>query len=217
MKTRNIAFVLSGLALALTMSTAFATPVSTIFDDQFNRINNSTVGNSWVEINNDSNDVAIYNNALRLRDEANNARGTVTSPDAAATRTISTAGYQNINVQFNWAALTDSENSDLLGFSWKKTSDSVFTNVASFTLGGNGSFNLASFDLGDLANDTSIDLRFWTRVSEDNEGAMVDWVTVSGTSIPAVTAQMAAVPEPATFALLGIGFLGAGMARRRKA
>jgi len=217
MKTKALIYGISGLALALSMSSAIAVPVSTttIFDDQFNRSGGNTVGNSWSEINEQASDVKITGNALKLSGQATDSTATVASPDAAVTHTISTVGYQNVAVQFSWAALTASDATDFLGVAWKKSSDSTYTYLYSFALGGDGTYSTASFNLGSLADNTSIDLRFWTNVDEDNEGATIDWVTVSATSIPATT-QSSAVPEPATFALLGIGLLCAGVARRRK-
>jgi hypothetical protein len=83
-KTKTLSSAITGLALALTMSAAVAGPVLTpIFTDQFNRSNSDTVGNSWVEINHDSNEVAIVGNALKLSGQKPGALGTVASPDAA--------------------------------------------------------------------------------------------------------------------------------------
>lgn len=227
---RPLLRMLAGGALAATIATPAAAAV--IWQDQFNRANSNTVGNGWTEIEDGANDVAISGNALLLRDYRSGT-DSVTTPDAAATQWgISTAGYEDIFVQFRWGPLTASESSDTLFVSWKLSSDAnVLANwstLGSFGLGGNGSFTTSGFALGALAEDTSIDLRFWTSVNDDDEGALIDWVTLSGNAIPlppppeqdltpiAQVEPGAGVPAPGTLALLGVGLAALGSFRRRR-
>jgi hypothetical protein len=209
-------------AVVATLWTASPASAAQIFSDTFTRSNSNTVGNGWAELNNGASDVAIVgmpaNGRLMLRDEdAINNQGVVI--DAAATQTISTLGYQNITLSFDWAALTDSDASDLLIAEWRIGSGTWNTtagaiNLASFGLGGDGSFTgSGTLNLGaSAANQSDIQFRFRTNVSDDDEGALIDNVVLSGTAL--TTTQ---VPEPASLTLFGSGLLGFGaMIRRRR-
>lgn len=185
------------------MPVAVAGPI-TIFQDDFDRTNRSTVGNGWSEIESAANSIRIVGKELRLDGQAAANNGTAKGPDAAVTRTIDAYAYHNLAVSFEWAAISASEASDFLNFAWKKTSDTDYTHVASFALGGNKPLKSASFDLGALANNTSIDLRFWTNVNANDEGAFIDSVKVT------------AVPEPTSIALMGLALAAMGAVRRKR-
>jgi hypothetical protein len=195
--------LVTAIAFTTAMPFAVAGPI-TIFQDDFNRTNSSTVGNGWSEIESAANSIRILNEELRLDGQATGNNGTAKGPDAAVTRTIDAFAYHNLAVSFEWAAISASDASDFLNFDWKKTSDTDYTHVASFALGGSKPFNNASFDLGALANNTSIDLRFWTNVNVNNEGAFIDSVKVT------------AVPEPTSIALMGLALAAMGATARRK-
>jgi hypothetical protein len=200
-------------AVVATLWTASPASAAQIFSDNFNRSNNNTVGNNWSEIEDSNHDVSIVSNHLMLEDQGGNQ-----FIDAAATQlSISTLGYQNITLSFDWAALTDSDSSDLLIAEWRIGSGAWNTatggtNLATLGLGGNGSFSgSGTLDLIGAANLSNIQLRFRTNVSDHDEGAYVDNVVLSGTAISTTP-----VPEPASLTLFGSGLLGFGALIRRR-
>ena len=205
----------AGAALVATLGAATPASAAVIFSDNFNRSNSNTVGNNWSEIEDSNHDVSIVSDRLMLEDQDGNQ-----FIDAAATQlSISTLGFQNITLTFDWAALTDADSSDLLIAEWRIgtgawNTATGGTNLATLGLGGNGTFSGAgTLDLIGAANQSNIQLRFRTNVSDHNEGAYVDNVVLSGNSI---TQQATAVPEPASMTLFAAGLLGFGAMRRRR-
>jgi hypothetical protein len=223
---------LLGIA-ALTWIAAAPASAASLWQDQFDRANGNAVGNGWIELQNDDDDVAIAASRLRLRDFRLFAL-----EDAAATRTgISTAGHGNVGITLNWAPLTASESDDLLYVSWKPSAAATWIHAGTLGLGGDGTFLTSNFSLGASAADTTIDVRLWTDVNVSayvdvmglpiptdldvgREGALVDWITVTGDLQSPLAADRAptngTVPTPATLPLLAAGLLGlAGRGRRQ--
>jgi hypothetical protein len=200
-------------AVVATLWTASPANAAQIFSDNFNRSNNNTVGNNWSEIEDSNHDVSIVSNHLMLQDQGGNQ-----FIDAAAAQlSISTLGFQNITLSFDWAALTDSDSNDLLIAEWRIGSGAWNTatggtNLATLGLGGNGSFTgSGTLNLVGAANLSNIQFRFRTNVSDHDEGAYVDNVVLSGTAISTTP-----VPEPASLTLFGSGLLGFGALIRRR-
>ncbi len=212
MQNKLIAAMTTVAALGLFSASASA---AVLFSDNFNRANSSTVGNSWAEHEEDADDVAISTNRLQLRDHQNPA------PDATASQFISTLGYNNITLSFDWAPIEVSDVGDSLFAEWRVGSSAWTMLGGTFDLGGSTVFTSAGpLSLGNTADNLlSLEIRFRTLVTSGSngveEGAFLDNVVVSGTAIAAQD-----VPEPLTLSLFGAGLMGTGFAalrRRRKA
>jgi hypothetical protein len=174
-----------------------------IFSDDFNRANSNTVGNAWLEYEHNADDVAIVGNYLQLRDEIS---GTV---DASASRALDLSLYKNITISFAWRPITASEADDYLIIDWTDTTGTTWTEIFKSGLGSDSSsWNIVSARaLPGAPNIATFQIRLWTDVSESNEGANIDYITLNG--------DLKAVPEPTTMLLLGFGLLGLGAVRRK--
>lgn len=198
MKTK----LLSILFLALTGLMANSASAVVIFQDNFDGGNRNTVGNGWSEIEDQSNDVAVNNGRLRLRD-------TQQGIDAAASQLngFSTIGLTDIMLSYEWGASNNTESNDSLFVEWR-TSGSSWTQLVEHALGGSSLVGNV-LQLGMMAaNQASIEFRFYTSVSTNSERAYIDNVLLTGRSVTS------AVSEPGTLSLMGLSLLL--LAARRK-
>lgn len=198
MKTK----LLSILFLALTGLMANSASAVVIFQDNFDGGNRNTVGNGWSEIEDQSNDVAVNNGRLRLRD-------TQQGIDAAASQLngFSTIGLTDIMLSYEWGASNNTEPNDSLFVEWR-TSGSSWTQLVEHALGGSSLVGNV-LQLGMMAaNQASIEFRFYTSVSTNSERAYIDNVLLTGRSVTS------AVSEPGTLSLMGLSLLL--LAARRK-
>jgi len=182
-----------------------------IFSDDFNRDNSNTVGNGWNEIDDENNDVAIKDNALMLRD--NRSFWIFDLIDAAASNNASTTGFHDIFLDFDWKASDNTESSDKLYVSWTNA-DGIFdgllgwTELWSTSLGGSNFVSVSLGAITDFNNLANLKFAFWTDVSSSREAAYIDNVVLRGT--------LTKVSNPSSVALLGLGLMGLGIARRKK-
>ncbi len=103
---------------------------------------------------------------------------------------INTAGLQNIHLKYRWGWDTTAAVTNGLQVQWKESSSGTWQNVGtgSHNLGNSSGSptipNSADFDLGDDADDTSIDIKFKGNTNADALKALVDDVVVTGDPAP---------------------------------
>lgn len=207
--------LLASLLLCGTALTSMDSLAAIIYTDDFNRANSTQLGDSWQELEKDANDVAIYQNAMRLRDTRN------MSPDAAATRSIDLSAYMNLQLSFDWRATSSTEPSDTLYVGWRKP-DLSFDKLWSTGLGGSD-FVSETITLNKALIVEGAALAFWIDVGNASETAYIDNLLISGDRLiadneknnaPTAEEPVQAVPEPASSLLL-MGALSALVCRRR--
>lgn len=213
-KKNYLRSLLQLLSVSVLMASASLSHGAIIFSDDFARANNDAVTNNWLELEKDSNDVAIYQQQLRLRDNRTE------EPSAAAIQAVSLETYVDIQLTFDWRATSSTEPSDTLFVGWQLQDDS-FSSLWNTALGGS-SFESLSLDITheDIPTNYTA-LAIWIEVGSANETVYIDNFLLSGelaTELPdgenETTEPSAQVPEPSSLALL-LASLGLIQFRKR--
>jgi hypothetical protein len=204
--------LMSLLALAFLASAGLPAAATPIFSDTFDRGASNVVGGGWTEVESDAVDVSLVNRssggqAMQLRDD---------DPRAIASQLdgISTLGYTNIRLSYDWAGTNNTEVGDFLWVEWRAGSTGDWTEVTHHELLGTD-FNSAAWDIAGAGGLNDFEFRFRLVVNANNEGAYVDNVVVSGDREVVVTPSD--VPEPGALALSGLALTALALTSRRKA
>jgi len=188
-----------------------------IFEDDFDRSNTSIVGLDWNEGEKDSNDVAIYQNQLRLRDHQNGI-------GASISRIFDPQAASGLSIAFDWRASNNTENSDFfyLSTNLSREPDNAIWQTQ---LGGSDyAHTVINFsDLPLTGSGPISTLFFWIDVGSAGETVYIDNLMIAQAltfddtpTIPEVTVPSVNVPEPGTTGLLASGLLGLSFRQKAK-
>lgn len=193
-------------AALLVVITTLSTSVSAtlIYSDDFERAHSSQAGFGWFEHEADSNDVAIYQDRLRLRDY------TSTGLTNAAI-TLDTSGFETLQLSIDYQVLSSTETSDTLGLMINGIN---FWNIG---LGNSGSYT-QHLDLASYAsNNPALQLSFWLDVNSHTEAVYLERISLYAEPLRSTANEnLQAVPEPSSFSLISLGFATLLMLRNRK-
>jgi hypothetical protein len=188
-----------------------------VFNEEFNRLNSKTVGNGWLELNKNANDVRIINETLLLRD---NKKGQI---DAGVARKFEGFEVSDLTISFDWTPLLPSDRKDYFKVSWatefsKKASD--WTDLFTTSLGANDRESTTAIIGPDktlaLKQMTSFYLMFWidlgptTKNDEFKEGVRIDNIRLDN------TAPTSPVPLPSAIWFFVSGLFGLLAQRKLK-
>lgn len=207
MKTTKPQYTTLKIISAIILAWLCAIPAhsAVIFQDDFSRANSSDPGPQWLSLERDDNDIAIYNERLRLRDY-------LTTGITHAQFYLDTSGYENISLSLDWRVLSSTEASDSLSISSDTLAHAQANSIFTTGLGNPGVYN-NTFSITDNFVGR---IGFWLDVNSASETVYIDNVLVMGdpSSLQDATPPFA-VSESSSIALIGIGLAGIGIARRK--
>ena len=208
-KTLKFFFIVLTFALTSVLTYVLCSSqvsASVIFQDDFSRSNSNEPGANWISFESDENDIAIYNQQLRLRDYL--------SPEGThVSLFVDANSFEDLSLSFSWRALTSTETSDSLVISSDVSSDTQNQILFSTGLGTAGTFS-NSLSLTDSYVGW---IGFWLNVNSSSEAVYIDDVMISGKlSTREDQVEALEVSEASSFALLCIGLIGLAGARRKR-
>ena len=183
------------LGMAFLGSAAYA-HAEEIFRDDFNRYGNPDVGNGWIEIERDTDDVMLVSDAsngyLRLKDHREGENWWEDEPDAAATRMFSTEGYEDIYPEVRFDALDASlDQGDVLFVEYTVNGGTSWSTWSAILNYDGWRMYKPYSPLDALANNNpNFGIRFKTDLKNESttsnlniRGALIDYVVVTGTPL----------------------------------
>ncbi len=192
-------------AIALAWLYSISAHSAIIFQDDFARSNSNDPGLHWLTHERDDNDIAIYNERLRLRDY-------LTLGMTHAQFYLDTSGFENAFLSLEWQVLSSTETSDSLTI----TSD-FFEHSQGSSLFTTGLGSPGIFEKTISITDNFVGwIGFWLDVNSASETIYLDNILGTGDLKPYQgETKAAAVSEASSFALIAIGLAGLAVARRK--
>ena len=199
--------------MAMLGGTCAAASAAPVFADDFNRAVSASVGNGWSETESDAVDVSIVTRSgadreMQVRDD--DPRGVASQHTG-----ISTLGFDSVFLAYEWAPSNNTEAGDFLQVEWRDGAalDGAWTAIASHALAGPAGHVSALHEVIGAAGIADFEFRFRVVVDSNNEGALIDNVTLSGTTLERSSVQ--SVPEPGTLLLAGLSLVLLSTSARR--
>lgn len=192
-----------------------------VFTDDFNRSKSKTVGNDWLEIERNKNDVKITKKEeVLLRDRVKGSNGI----DSAIVHKVEFPASE-LTLSFDWKPLLASDQADSLKVSWSTTGDTTqlddWQTLFTASLGSNNKqWNtneiIGSDQMIGLQGQDSFYLMFWVDLGPQKKGRAKEGVRLDNIQLSNTAAIITPVPLPSTILFFVTGLAGLLLPRKLK-